>query len=78
MMQVEQKTKGGPIEVTTYGKYEDTLVKTPKGWRFKERNSRADTFHGHTTPVLPAAFAPVDQPDVRRHMTCRDSRGGTR
>ena len=60
MMTVGRRTKGGPVEVTGYGKYEDWLVKTPKGWRFKERKWRADTFDGDTSPVLPSPYAFID------------------
>jgi hypothetical protein len=38
-----------PIAITTTGAYEDTLVKTPEGWRFKQRK--------FTTRVLPATAA---------------------
>jgi hypothetical protein len=31
-----------PSTVATTGKYEDTLVKTPQGWRFKKRVTRID------------------------------------
>ena len=51
MMQVEALTEGGPPQVTLFGKYEDKFVKTPEGWRFKERVWRADTFRGATKPV---------------------------
>ena len=61
MMQISRKTKGGPIEIDLFGKYEDWLVKTPKGWRFKERQWRADTFRGDTeTKITPSPVAPVD------------------
>jgi hypothetical protein len=54
MLQVERKTKDGPIEVTLFGKYEDRFVKTRDGWRIKERIFRADTFRGSDEPVLPS------------------------
>jgi hypothetical protein len=59
MMQIERKTKDGPVELTLFGKYEDRLVKTPKGWRFKERIWRSDTFRGDTEKIQPSPFAPV-------------------
>ena len=49
MLQVERRRDGGPIEVTLFGKYEDRFVKTPNGWRIKERQFRADTWRGDTT-----------------------------
>jgi hypothetical protein len=51
MMQVERLTEGGTPQVTLFGKYEDKFVKTPEGWRFKERVWRMDTFRGATKPV---------------------------
>ena len=36
------------------------LVKTPKGWRFKERIWRNDTCYDSSTKVLPSPFAPID------------------
>ena len=59
-LEVGRKVKGGAVELGYYGKYEDILVKTPKGWRFKERKFRADTFHGDDTPVLPSPTPPVE------------------
>ncbi len=61
MMTLQRKTKGGPVEVTGFGKYEDVLVKTSKGWRFKERHYRADTYDGDTTPVLPSPYAFIEE-----------------
>jgi hypothetical protein len=57
---LERKTKDGPIEMTSWGKYEDRLVKTPKGWRFKERVFYFDTYHGSDVKVVPSPFAPVE------------------
>ena len=54
MLQVERRAEGRPIEVTLFGKYEDRLVKTRDGWRFKERIFTADTFRGSDRPVLPS------------------------
>ncbi len=52
LLQVERRTKGGPAEVTLFGKYEDRLGRTAKGWRFKERKGEADTFRGDTQGKL--------------------------
>ena len=61
MMVVQRKAKDGPIEIGSFGKYEDRVVKTPKGWRFKERNFQADTFQGDDpSKILPSPFAPID------------------
>lgn len=54
MMTVEQKGEGKPVEVTGFGKYEDRFVKTPDGWRFKERIYRAEPFQGSTEAILPS------------------------
>jgi hypothetical protein len=54
MMQVERRKEGSPIEVTMFGKYEDRFVKTPDGWRFKERTWTPDTFRGSDAPVAPS------------------------
>ena len=51
MMQVERRKQGGPAEVTLFGKYEDKFVKTPDGWRFKERIWTGDSFRGDTRAV---------------------------
>jgi hypothetical protein len=51
MMQVETKAQGGHPEVTLFGKYEDKLVKTPEGWRIKERVWTSDTFRGSNQPI---------------------------
>jgi actinorhodin biosynthesis protein ActVIA len=32
-----------PISVATYSRYDDKLVKTPDGWRFKSRQRSSDT-----------------------------------
>ncbi|MGE0392839.1 MAG: nuclear transport factor 2 family protein [Vicinamibacterales bacterium] len=60
MVQLSRKVKDGPISLDLFGKYEDRLVKTSKGWRFKERVWRSDTFEGDHTPVLPSPMAAVD------------------
>jgi hypothetical protein len=54
MMSVERKTADGPIEIAHFGKYEDKLVKTPEGWRIKERVFKKDTFRGSSDPVTAA------------------------
>jgi hypothetical protein len=54
MMQVETKAAGGHPEVALFGKYEDKLVKTPEGWRIKERVWKSDTFRG-SNEVLTAS-----------------------
>jgi hypothetical protein len=51
MMEVQRKTEGGNPEVTLFGKYEDKFVKTPEGWRIKERVFKVDTFRGDTRPI---------------------------
>lgn len=61
------KREGGHPEVSLFGKYEDKLVKTPDGWRIKERVWSADSFRGSALPVTPS---PV--PGDRR----TDSTGG--
>ena len=43
MIQVERLDEGRPVQITLFGKYEDDLVKTPAGWRFKTRVWRSDT-----------------------------------
>jgi hypothetical protein len=60
MMQVSRKEKGGPIILDLFGKYEDWLVKTPKGWRFARREWRADTYRGDLTPITPSPYAAVE------------------
>jgi hypothetical protein len=32
-----------PISASTYSRYDDKLVKTPRGWRFKSRQRSSDT-----------------------------------
>jgi peptidoglycan hydrolase-like protein with peptidoglycan-binding domain len=54
MLQVERRTDGGPVEVTLFGKYEDKYVKTPDGWRIKERVWTADTFRNSKQQVTPS------------------------
>lgn len=57
MMQVTLKQKGGKPEIDLMGKYEDLYVKTPEGWRMKERIWTTDQFVGSyqdvaSSPVL--------------------------
>jgi len=54
MVGVETKTKGGRPEIQLFGKYEDKLVKTPEGWRIKERVWKADSFRGSMEEVTPS------------------------
>jgi hypothetical protein len=42
MIQVERRDAAKPIDVTIFGVYHDTFVKTPQGWRFKSREFRPD------------------------------------
>jgi hypothetical protein len=44
VMQIDITTK--PPSISTYSRYDDTLVKTPQGWRFKVRQRSADTTIG--------------------------------
>ena len=46
MLQIERQQEVGPIEITLFGTYTDKLVKTPNGWRIKDRQFRADTWRG--------------------------------
>ena len=59
MMALEKKSREMPMETTVWGKYEDRLIKTPKGWRFKERIRRGDTYYDSDVPVIPSPYAPV-------------------
>ena len=59
MMALEKKSREMPVEITVWGKYEDRLIKTPKGWRFKERIFRGDTYYDSDVPVIPSPYAPV-------------------
>lgn len=40
---VQIDTTARPLTVATYSRYDDTLVKTPQGWRFKTRLRSTDT-----------------------------------
>ena len=54
MMAVTRREEGGRPEVSLFGKYEDLYVKTPDGWRMKERIWRADSFGGSYQDVSPS------------------------
>jgi hypothetical protein len=59
MLGVERAEEGGPLALNIMGKYEDLLVKTDQGWRFRKRVFRSDTWHSDSTPVLPSPYIPV-------------------
>ncbi len=60
-LSLQRTAEGKPLEFQSMGKYEDTLVKTPKGWRFKERIWRSDTYVGDdVNKILPSPIAPVN------------------
>ena len=65
MVGVETKAKGGRPEIQLFGKYEDQLVKTPEGWRIRERVWKADSFRGSMDEVTPS---PVPN-DARTYET---------
>ena len=46
VMQIDITTK--PPSISTYSRYDDKLVKTPQGWRFKVRQRSTDTTIGTT------------------------------
>jgi hypothetical protein len=46
VMQIDITTK--PPSISTYSRYDDKLVKTPQGWRFKVRQRSSDTTIGTT------------------------------
>jgi hypothetical protein len=54
MLGVETKQKGGHPEIALFGKYEDRYVKTPEGWRIKERIWKADSYRGSMEEVSPS------------------------
>jgi SnoaL-like protein len=39
-----------PVKINSYSRYDDTLVKTSKGWRFKSKMRSSDTTIGSRTP----------------------------
>lgn len=53
---VQRTGEGKPAEFQGFGKYEDKLVKTGNGWRFKERVYVPDTFMGSDKVLPPAPF----------------------
>ena len=59
MVTVQRRTKDGPGEISNFGKYEDKLVKTPEGWRIKERVWHDDSWLGSMIP-MPASPVPGD------------------
>ena len=60
MLALERRSEAAEAEITVWGKYEDRLVKTSDGWRFKERIWRSDTWYDSDEPVIPSPFAPLD------------------
>ena len=60
MLALERRSEDAEAEITVWGKYEDRLVKTPQGWRFKERIWRSDTWYDSDEPVMPSPFAPLN------------------
>ena len=60
MVGLDMRAQGEGVTIGLLGKYEDRLVKTPKGWRLKERIFRGDTPYDSDVPVLPSPVAPVD------------------
>ena len=54
MMAVNILDKGGKPTIDGMGVYEDLYVKTPDGWRIKERNWKRDTFVGSYQKRAPA------------------------
>jgi SnoaL-like domain len=47
VLQIDITTK--PPSISTYSRYDDQLVKTPQGWRFKVRQRSTDTTIGPPT-----------------------------
>ena len=60
MLALERRSEDAETEITVWGKYEDRLVKTPRGWRFKERIWRSDTWYDSDEQVMPSPYAPLD------------------
>ena len=54
MMGVSVKEKGGKPTIDLMGKYEDVYVKTPEGWRMKERIWTTDMHVGSYQKVAPS------------------------
>lgn len=54
MLGVSIKEKGARPTIDLMGKYEDLYVKTPEGWRIKERIWRSDDFVGSYQTVAPS------------------------
>jgi hypothetical protein len=71
MMQVSRKSADGKPEVDLFGKYEDKLVKTPDGWRIKERVWRADTFRDDTITHVMASPVPGDAATLTTEVSAK-------
>ncbi len=54
MMGISIKEKGGKPTIDLMGKYEDIYVRTPEGWRMKERIWTSDQFVGSYQDVAPS------------------------
>jgi hypothetical protein len=54
MIGISIKEKGGKPTIDLMGKYEDLYVKTPDGWRMKERIWTPDSFVGSYQDVAPS------------------------
>ncbi|MDO8793079.1 MAG: nuclear transport factor 2 family protein [Vicinamibacterales bacterium] len=54
MMGISIKEKGGKPTIDLMGKYEDVYVRTPDGWRMKQRLWRADSHVGSYQKVAPS------------------------
>jgi hypothetical protein len=53
MFTLDGRDSTKPAVVTQYGRYDDTLVKTRNGWRFKSRLFYFDLSQPLTTPAVP-------------------------
>jgi hypothetical protein len=51
MLTIQRHEKDGRSEIANWGKYEDKLVKTPEGWRIKERVWHDDSWMGSNIPM---------------------------
>jgi hypothetical protein len=71
MMQVSRKSPDGKPEVDLFGKYEDKLVKTPDGWRIKERVWRADTFRDDTNAHVTPSPVPGDAATLTTELNAK-------
>ena len=85
MMGVTRREEGGRPEVSLFGKYEDLYVKTPEGWRMKERIWRSDSFVGSFQEVSaspipddPRTYTTGQEPVIQRMLEAgqrRDANG---